>query len=100
MRPHEETWVLERASPTMRGKIVCGDDEVATLGMPYRSDGKWSTPQHALSMARGTLAAAAPDMARALLDLLPHWRAIVCTKTEAEAITRAEAALRRAGILP
>lgn len=79
MKPLEEEWVEQNGYIASHG----GEQIIASIG----DDG------------RRRLISAAPDMARALLALLPY-HSVIMTMSEAESVTRAQDALRKAGVIP
>lgn len=83
-KPHEEEWVLLA-------------DDAESAPEIWRKDGGLLFSCNDASRAR--FASAAPDMARALLAFLPH-HSVIMTKDEAERVTMAQAALRKAEVLP
>lgn len=103
MKPtHEETWSVRRDTDASPPKVVNeGGETVATMTVHYRADGKWHVPQHEEAVRRAVLAAASPDMARALLEVL-EWDLLTRENPDAPAKHPREsvqAALRKAGVV-
>lgn len=81
-KPHEETWEIDERPPARTGDV-----RITTNGDARR-----------FIKERERLAVAAPQLARALVRLLSHHTTIM-TKGEALAVTEAQAALTKAGVL-
>lgn len=112
-KPWEEMWKVHVESATT---IEGPNGTVAKVAVRYRTEGKWSVPQHADARREAGLIAAAPDMARALsaivsgtlASIAPVFGALsideVVERGQPVSITTKElgdvvAALRKAGVI-
>jgi hypothetical protein len=113
-KPHEMTLVVHKESPNHRPEIR---DEtgrsVAVVYVAYKSDGRYSVPQHEEAEGVAVFLAAAPAMARALLGcgrfaVEPNgdadvWHTEACWRTGRamclSECSQARDALRKAGVI-
>jgi hypothetical protein len=71
-KPHEQEWKPTRDSSASRPKVCDADGLcIATVTVHYKIKGRWNVPQHASADVTAALIAAAPDMARALMEVSP-----------------------------
>ena len=90
MKPHEETW-------SVKG---CGNDGHGPHWTCWKVvDGSGAVILKGVDKGQAERYAAIPDLAKALLNLLPH-HSFITTKDEAERVTAAQDVLRRLGALP